>query len=150
MTRILFIIFVSISLWGCGSGRIYENSVEFENNSWQRFNILKWNFENTKVGRECDFKIKLLITEDVKWNFIPISFKIISPSDDERAQEHKFWIRNSDGELSGTKVGDCYEYSFDLRNNYLLNEKGIYGVSMENKMYKYHNYGFVKLELIVE
>lgn len=139
-----------MSLCGCEPKRVYENSVEFENNSWQRFNILKWNFENTDVGRECDFKMKLLITDDVPWNFIPILFTITSPSEDERAQEHKFWIRNSNGELSGTKVGNYYEYSFDLRSDYLLNEKGIYGVSMENKMYKYDNSGFVKLELIVE
>lgn len=150
MIRFSFATLLLIMLCGCGSKPAYEKRVIFPNNSWQRFNILKFSFDNNKVGREGNVSMKLYVTEDVRWTFIPIIFKITSPSDDERTQEYNFWLRGSDGNMSGEKVDNIYEYIFPLREGYIFNEKGTYTISIENKMYKYDNEGFVKMDLVIE
>lgn len=148
MKRILIFAF-TLLLVSCGKKIIFENERIFENNTWNRFAKVNFEFPVDKAGGY--YHIKLIIKQDGNFEAdgLPVYLILNTSSGEERMKEANFLLKDK-GMLQGEKQGNLYVITKDIWKTILIDEKGKCNISIENIYPKFDSYGIHSVGLIVE
>ena len=152
MRKILALLtIVLLFLFACNQNNIvFKKSIRFENNSWNKFNSLNFNFQVSDINCSYDFFLTIEHTSQLKIKMLPISFYFYTPSGETRTMSYYIRIINKDGNYIGEKKGDNWKLTIPLRKHFQFQEKGIAKIEIVNQLTKLETPGFVKAELVIK
>ena len=134
----------------CSTKPEFEQYHKFDNNTWNRFNFVNFEFPVTNTGQEYDVFVCFRYLPQYPEKKINFVLTIYTPSGEMRSSEHKLWLINEDGKLKGENKGDFIEVKIPVREEISFSETGIAKFEIENKMTKLNTPGIYEIGLIVE
>lgn len=148
MNRILVLLLI-VLLASCGKNTLVEKERIFDNNTWNRFD--KLNFEFPVEKENGYYNIKLVVKHDGNFeeNQLPVYLILNTSSGEERMKEVSFLLKDK-GVLQGEKQENVYSVTKDVWTSIMIADKGKCTVSIENIYPKYDSFGIHSVSLVVE
>lgn len=143
----LFLSLVISVLLSCSGQREFEKVHVFPDATWNRFEILSFDFDVKKAGGEYNMQAILRYTDDLEHNRIPVHFILTFPTGEDRIWEQTISLRDRDGNNLGSYQGGFYEIRVPVRSRMMLREAGIYNITAEKIIHKYNTPGLVSFGL---
>lgn len=143
---ILSVIFL---LQACSSENSIEKRITFPAESWQRFDILKFEFPVTEPGKSYDFVFVLRCKKSFAYDDLPLNMVLNTPSGEERIREYKMPIKDLNGSFKGTYNGDTCVIEIVLKRNLYCSNKGVMKVEIENLNPKLETQGVFSSSLVL-
>ncbi|MCX6287859.1 MAG: hypothetical protein NTY96_12155 [Bacteroidetes bacterium] len=109
-----------------------EKSISFSNKSWQRYNILKYEFPIVEMKKSYDIVFELRCAKSFAYNDLPLNMVLNTPSGEERIKEYQIQVKDKNGLFAGTLSGDTCITRLVLKKNLYCSVKGILKVEIEN------------------
>ena len=148
-------IFVLLSmamflLTSCSNQKVFEEYNKFDNFSWNRFDIVKFevDFENTET--DYDIYINIRHLPEYPYTFFNFNFTINTPSGEMRTSDYEIDLFNKKGERLSECLGDYCDLKIPLRNGFRFSEPGTAIFEIENRMTKLETPGVMEVGLIIE
>ncbi len=147
--RIATFLFLALTaLFSCNSSnRVFEQYHKFDNATWNRFDILKFDVPAEKPGI-YDVSLVVRHTANYAYDVLPVYITIIS-SGEERAKEYQFKLRDKNGKFLGKPNGDIFESTFPVHSELEITKTGSFTVKIENIIPKYDTPDIKEIGLIV-
>ncbi|MFH1161011.1 MAG: hypothetical protein V1733_08695 [bacterium] len=104
----------------------------FPNQSWQRFNILR--FEIPVEKSETPRNIVFYARYNQTFPYQALNFNMIMrlPSGEERVREYQLAMKNKSDQVLGTYIGEECETSLFLKKELFITKEGMLEITLEN------------------
>ncbi len=146
---ILFTL-TTLTFSSCSNKPEFEQYHKFENNTWNRFDFVTFEFPVTDAKQEYDVYFVFRYLPDYPENKFKFVFTTYKPSGEMRSSEHRLWTISSDAKFQGKDKGDYIEIKTPVTEEISFPETGIAKFEIENKMTKLHTPGIYEAGLIIE
>lgn len=151
MKKLLIILgMVALGLSGCHKEKSFSKVYNFDNNTWQRFDFLHFDFDIEKTDTPYDVVVVVRYTEDFPSQNLLFNLVMNMPSGEERIREYKIKIRDKEGNLMGETKAGYHEQYKTIRRQLRFSETGHLGFEIENLMTKYYTPGVVEFGMVLE
>ena len=146
----IFLFAFMVIFFSCVSHIEFEQYKKFEKQSWNRFNIIK--FEVLVNDIKTDFDITLVIRHlpEFKIKELPVNVTFYMPSGEIRSAEHIIKFTDNAGESLSECLGDLCDLSFMLRKGFIFPENGTVRVEIENKWPRLELPGILEVGLVLQ
>ncbi len=141
---------ITLMLFSCGSGRVYEEYKKLPDYSWSRFeNII---FETEIEDADANYNIYIAIRHITQYPFKNLLVTTImqTPSGEQRLLEYDLKLRDDNGKPLGNGMGELWDINIPLRKNFKFNEAGPLIIEFENRMPQPQTPGIMEIGLIIE
>lgn len=147
--------FFCFFLVSCSSDSIYENKIEFPNQSWQRIEAGKdIKFDKIKIKSikdSYDINVSFYHTPNINVDEISFVLRIISPSGMKKETIHTIKLKDRDGKkFIGKNTGDIIEVKEPIKQYVFFPEQGDYTIMISNYCEKFQVDGLVNIGLEVK
>ncbi|MFK5856427.1 MAG: gliding motility lipoprotein GldH [Bacteroidota bacterium] len=149
MQKVILSIIIILFLAGCNSNTTFKEYKKFDDLSWNRFDILDFEFPVQK-NDELDFYLALRHHTDFPYSYIDVNITITTPDGEIRSREYRYRLKNTSLKWKGDGMGDLWDIEFPIRRELLFNKSGICKVQIENKMHRVETPGIIEVGLIVK
>lgn len=147
MKRLILFIATLILVSSCDSRLVFKEYRKFENVSWNRLDILKFEVP-VNAGEELDFSLFLRHHTDFPYDKLYVNITFYSPSGDLRTAEYDFKLKDEKGNWLAKGMGELWDFEIPIRQNMRFGSDGICKVQIENKYSKTETPGIVEIGLI--
>ena len=148
--KYIVLLCIAISFVSCQhKDTIFEKRIDFKDNTWNRFDILKFDVPVEDTLTEYDIYADIRHASFYPFANLLINFSIAMPSSEERVQHHDFKLRNQDGSFVANGMGDLWDIAFPLMTKFVFPQKGNYHIEIENLMTKFDTPGMMQFGIII-
>ncbi|MEI7492363.1 MAG: hypothetical protein WCK92_13245 [Bacteroidota bacterium] len=144
-----WLLIAIILMTGCIHEKPSEKSISFPGQSWQRYNILKYEFPINEMGKSYDVVLELRLSRTFAYDEFPLNMVLDTPSGEERIKEYLLQVKNKNGSFTGTLNGDTCLTRLVLKRNLYCSRKGILKVEIENLNPRMETEGIYRASLIL-
>ncbi len=148
MQKIILLFIIISLLTACTNNTAFKEYKKFDDISWNRFDILEFEFPVEKK-EPVDFYLALRHHTNFPYSFVDVNITIFTPDGEIRSREYRFRLKNTDLKWKGDGMGELWDIEFPIRKEMLFNKNGICKVEIENKMHKVETPGIIEVGLIV-
>lgn len=151
MRRIVFpaVLLILISLVSCSRGPVFEKYFTFQNNTWDRFNQIHFNFPVEDTESVYTISLILKPTRDFEYPSMPVYIILQTPSGEERMDEVKVQVKQGNTFIE-TEKDQPLLYKTVLWKDLSITEKGNCKLSIENMVPKIQTLGLEQIGILVE
>ncbi len=143
----LIVLFSFVLLLGsCGQKTVFKEFHRFDNISWDRFDLLKFDVDVQK-DQKLDFDLLLRHHTYYPYDYLDVNITFYTPSGASMSRDYHFKLKNKDGSWKSDGLGDFWDIELPIRNEMLFSESGICKVRIENKMTKINTPGIIEVGL---
>ncbi len=129
---VMLAMILSISA-GCNRNKVFKSSYKFENNTWKRIGEdIQFDVEINDAGKKYDIDIPIRHAIFYPYQYLEISFNVLSPSGEEGYYTKKIYLKERDGKWKGSGMGDIWDYTYRIFEAYTFNEEGVYTIEFQN------------------
>jgi len=149
--HLLFILLagLSFSMISCRSDKTFEQYKKLDKQSWNRFNILKFEIPISDTQTTVDIILALRHLPEFQIMELPINMTIYMPSGEMRTAEEVLKFIEKDGKRLSECLGDLCDITFNLREDFTFSETGTVRIEIENKWTKVELPGILEVGLIL-
>ena len=126
----VFFILLSFLATGCSQGKT-DYYHRFNNQVWQRFNILSFEVPVEKTGVPYDILFFAHHTKEYEYDNLDFNMVMTTPSGEERIREYTFTLKRY-GSFTGKCNGDSCEAVIPVKTDITFSKKGILKIEIEN------------------
>ncbi len=148
MQRFLLLLII-VFITSCSGENIYNEYKKFDNVSWNRFDIVEFEFP---VNKNEPYNLNLALRHHTyfPFSFIDVNITIFTPDGEIRSRNYHYNLKTSDLEWKGKGMGEIWDIELPIRKQMIFNENGNCKILIENKMSKVETPGIMELGLIVD
>lgn len=118
-----------------------EKISQFQNQNWNRFDILEYHVEMEQRDHPVDFYVVFEHTADYPNNYIDINFTLYLPEGGMRTRDYMFDLKDTSGEWSGRLKDGVFRSELPVIQGMSVVESGAYKIRIENKLTKLNTPG---------
>lgn len=134
MKRSLFVVLVSLFVFcSCNSNQIFEETIEFEDESWNKDSIVSFNVEIADTNALYDVVLSVTNNDDYPYSNLYVFTDISSDTLLYLRDTIEFILSSQDGEWLGTGLFG-YTNEFNLHSKIHFPKAGVYNFSYEQAM----------------
>lgn len=148
MKKFIVPIVITFLFAGCDSNTIFKEYKKFDDVSWNRFDILNFEFPVQKE-EGLDFYLALRHHTYYPYSFIDVNITFYTPDGEMRSRDYRFRLKNTDLKWKGDGMGELWDVELPIRKEMIFNKSGTCKVRIENKMNKAETPGIMEVGLIV-
>lgn len=137
-------------LTACNSGKIYEKYIDNDRITWNRFDVKTFRVDIKDISAKYAFYVAIRHVTDIPFRYITISFTITTPSGETRSLEQKIPLKDKDDKLLGNGMGDLWDITHLVRDNFEFTEPGTCTVEISSTMPQANLPGIMQVGLIVK
>ena len=128
----LLLIAVILATIGCREDNPNEIYYPFQNEIWQRFNILSFELPVEKADKP--YKIMLFARHNQDFPYKALDFNMVmnTPSGEERINEYRLKVKNRAGEFLGSCENEICEAAIILKKEIYITKSGLLLIELEN------------------
>lgn len=132
MKHLIYIsIFLLIGFNSCNSKKpIYEQTVNFPDCQWNRFNILEFSPEIKNTKKTYDFMVVLTYEEGYPYETLPINTVLKYPNGQKSILRYTFKVKEKNDYI-GTINGNKRQIEAVIHSSKQVSEKGVYSFSVQ-------------------
>ena len=134
----------------CDNRTEFEQYKKLENQSWNRFNIIKFEVPVNDIKTAFDITLVIRHLPEFKIKELPVNATFYMPSGEIRSAEHIIKFTDKAGESLSECLGDLCDLSFILREDFIFPETGTVRVEIENKWPRLELPGILEVGLILQ
>jgi len=149
-TFIFFCAVTVISFMSCVNRTEFEQYQKFEKQSWNRFNIIKFEVPVNDIKTAFDITLVIRHLPEFKIKELPVNVTMYMPSGEIRSAEHIIKFTDNAGESLSECLGDLCDLSFVLRDGFIFPEIGTVRIEIENKWPRLELPGILEVGLILQ
>jgi len=149
MQKVILPLITILLLTACTSNTTFKEYNKFDDVSWNRFDILEFEFPVQK-NEPLDFYFALRHHTNFPYSYIDVNITINTPDGEIRSREYRFRLKNTELKWKGDGMGELWDIELPIRKEMLFNKSGICKVQIENKMHKVETPGIIEVGLIVK
>ncbi len=149
MKQITTLIILALVLSSCSNKVVFKEYKNFENVSWNRFDILLFEVP-VKAGDYLDFHLALRHHTNFPYDYIDANITFYSPGGGMRSGEYHFKLKHKNGKWKADGMGEFWDIELPIRDSLYFNKDGLCKVRVENKMTKIETPGIMEAGLIVK
>lgn len=151
----LITVFFSLIFVGCDNKPIYQNTLNFPSQKWERIEEGKdMKFEKINIKNiedSYDINVSFRHTKEINIDEISFILRIISPSGISKETIHTIKLKDRDGsKFIGSDLGKIVEIKEPVKQYTTLPEKGEYSIIISNYSSKYEITGLENIGLEIE
>lgn len=151
MKKSIFVLGLFVILFsGCQQDKSQSQIIHFDDNIWQRFNYLNFEFQVEATEETWDFLVIFRVTEEFPSQAMIFNLVMNMPSNEERIREFKIDVRDKEENMLGEKKTGYYEYVLPVRKQVRFYESGALKFEIESLMTKYYTPGVVEFGMVLE
>ena len=133
----------------CGNSTVFKESREFDNVSWNRFDIQ--NFEvPAEAGEVLDFYFLIRHHSYFPYDFVDVNITFYMLGGEERSGDYHFNLKDDQGNWQAEGMGELWDIELPIRKKLRMLETGICKLRIENKMTKLETPGIIEIGLLVK
>lgn len=139
-------------LAACGNNVIYDESLSFPGNTWNRFEPVDFNVNISKPDDCYNITLTALIdTNRYTDAGLPVTVKTYGPQGETRTLFSTIVLRNVNGNWLGKPADNGQmEFSQPIREYFFFNDKGNHRFNIAQRTHKYDIQGIMQLNLVIE
>lgn len=143
------LIMISLALSSCSRNKIFEKRHSFDQVKWNRFESVF--FETDIKDVESTYNISVELRHHTLYPYPNLAFTIAiySPSGERRIKDMDVPLRNADNTFKANGMGDMWDITIPVFENYQFNEPGHYKIELENRMPKFDTPGIIEIGLLI-
>jgi len=150
-THNFFTTIILVFLLSCsGNQTVFEEYQKFDNLSWSRFNILKFEVNLEDIESSYDIYINIRHLPEVSYKEMVINFTIFTASGDMRTTDYTLKFYDREGKKLSECLGDYCDLLVPLRESFRFYETGRVRFEIENKFTKIKMPGILEVGLIMK
>jgi len=146
---LILLSWLTFILFSCGETELFEQYQKFDKQSWNRFNILKFNVPVKDTINKFDINISIRHFPEFSVKELPVNMTIYMPSGEMRTAEHLLTFNDKEGNELSECLGDLCDISFAVREDFVFPESGTVRIEIENKWPKLELPGIMEVGLII-
>lgn len=147
---ILAFIGAVLVLTSCNPRKIYEKHLDIDRITWNRFDIKTFEIEIKDISANYAFYVAIRHLTDVPFRHVLIKFTLYTPSGERRTMEQKIFLKDNEGKLLGSGMGDLWDLVHLVRDDFKFTEPGICRVEVSSTMSQAELPGIMQVGLIVK
>ncbi len=129
--NLLFIAVILITI-GCREDNPNEIYYPFQNESWERFNILSFELQVEKADKPYEIVFFARHNQDFPYNSLDFNMVMNTPSGEERIKEYRLKVKNHAGKFLGSCEDEICETTVKLKKEIYINKSGLLIIDLEN------------------
>ena len=133
-SKIASLIFLTIILLSCDSGKVFEEYIEVENATWQKENIASFEFETSDTLNPHNLYINIRNTGSYAYSNLYLFITMQGPDGAALQDTVNCILADKRGEWLGSGVGDLWDLQMPYIGGFMFAKKGKYIVSFEQAM----------------
>jgi gliding motility-associated lipoprotein GldH len=133
----------------CQNDKTFEQYKKLDKQSWNRFNILKFEIPVHDTQTPVDIVLAIRHLPEFQIRELPINMTIYMPSGEMRSAEEVLKFTEKDGKSRSECLGDLCDITFNLREDFTFSETGTVRIEIENKWPKVELPGILEVGLIL-
>ena len=150
MSKYIISICMLLAMFSCQhKDKLFEKRITFKNNSWNRFDILKFDIPVEDTVTEYDIYAEVRHASFYPYENLLINFAFSMPSSEERVRNHDLKLRDAKGAFLGSGMGDIWDIAFPMMTNFTFPKGGNYHIEIENLMTKFETPGVMDFGITV-
>jgi gliding motility-associated lipoprotein GldH len=138
-----------LSLMACGNEHVFEASFNFENNSWQSFQKVEFEFPAEKLSKTHNVYLEIVYTNSFPYEYLDFTSQITSPGGEERLRAYHEKLRNKNEIYAVSKSEEIFTKKILLTQLNGFSTTSICKLIFENRMDKLETPGIKSLKIIV-
>jgi gliding motility-associated lipoprotein GldH len=130
---LLVLVFVLLGAIACNRDQVFKDRYRFKDNTWQRINEdIEFKVEITDESSRYDIDLPIRHASFYPHQFLEISFNMYAPSGQQSFNVQKIYLKDEKGNWKGDGMGDIWDFTYRMFDQYKFNEKGIYTIEIQN------------------
>ncbi len=152
MKKNIFYVLVATAIFtACSNNVIIDETHEFANATWQRFEpeVFSFDIKNTDDCYDIYFKFRI-DTNTFRPESLPFICSLMESADYKRQLVTDIKIRDKRGNWLGNPVGGFYEYNRKVREYFFFNMAGPHELQVKNGSQYFETKGIVSFGIKIE
>ena len=149
MKKFFVLIIITAFFISCNSNTVLKEYKKFDDISWNKFDILNFEFPVEK-NEGLDFYFALRHHTDFPYSFIDVNITFYTPDSEVRSRDYHFRLKNTKLKWKGDGMGELWDIELPIRKEMIFHKSGECKVRIENKMRKAETPGIIEVGLIVK
>jgi gliding motility-associated lipoprotein GldH len=122
----------------CQQKPVFEQQQVFDNQIWNRFDILEMNVEISDAAPRYDLLLEIVHTDRYYTDYLDVNITIYFPSGGMRSRDYTFKLKDANLQWIGKEVKTGIQLEVPINAGMQFQQEGIYKVRIESKMSKYN------------
>lgn len=148
--KIILLALLTVFLTSCSSDNLFEKHHDFDNNTWAKSEQVVFDVTIEDTSEPYDIFIVIRQASAYPYANVVVGLTIETPAGEKRMMEHSFIIRNEDGSFKGDGLGDIYDITLPIFENFPMNYEGTYRFVFDNRMHLVEMPGIMSIGLIIK
>ncbi len=145
----IFLTGLSFCMISCQNDQIFKDYKKISKQSWNRFNILKFEIPVNDTQTPVDILLAIRHLPEFQIRELPVNVTIYMPSGEIRSAEDILRFKDKDGQILSECLGDLCDISFTLRKGFVFQEPGKVRIEIENKWPRVELPGILEVGLLI-
>ncbi|MEI6455183.1 MAG: hypothetical protein WCO93_02750 [bacterium] len=128
----MVLLILSGILIACGREKPNQVYYPLKNDTWHRFNILKFDLPIRKDMGSVDVYFTVEVTKEYEYDNLDFNMVMNTPSGEERINAFQVKIKSGTGSFLGSYHGDSCGYQMPLKKDLSLSVPGTLSIEIEN------------------
>jgi len=129
----LFIVLLSlIVMSSCSNQTVFENSVKFGNEGWNRFTKLAFDFEIKDADKRYDIYIDVKVTDNYREQYLPLYLKADYSNGEIRSEKYSIKIKDNYNRFLKEQKDGYRQYSECIQKGKKFSKEGKYQYEFEH------------------
>lgn len=147
---VFMVLLAGLILNGCQQSPVFEQKKDFENQIWNRFDILEMEFSIADAGPRYDLLLEIVHTEAYLTDYLDVNITVYFPGGGMRSRDYTFKLQDTDLKWIGQPIKTGRRLELPVNLGMQFQQEGVYKVRIENKMSKFNLQEIVSVGLIVQ
>lgn len=147
MKKVIIAAFAALFAFGCQKGAVFSQYHKFNDDTWDRFDKVRFNIPNEDSDLNADIVFTLRHSARYPYDHLPLSIILTTPSGEERILEKDLKLKDEKGNFKGSADGDLWNYEEVLWPAFSFRDTGTYRVEFENLIPRMEIPGLVDIGL---
>lgn len=133
---IVTILTAMMIIFACGTDRVYEENIDFQNRVWPVDSVAAFSFRINDTTVDYNLYFNIRNTADYPFHNIYVQYNLQDSTGNVLREElvNKSLFAEKSGEPLGDGLGDIFSHQFPLVTGYKFPNSGLYRLKMQQYM----------------
>lgn len=134
---LIYLSFITLFFLSCSSKPSFSDGKVFEDSSWNRFDILEYEFPIENISHNYDIMLKITVNNEYIYDYLRTNITLFYPDGGMRSRDYEFKLKDQELKWIGDEINRKITFELPINKGLSFSQKGNYRIRIENKIPKF-------------